>query len=39
LNDTVVVFDRIRERFIMTRKGAPAEIIDLAINETLFRGR
>jgi preprotein translocase subunit SecF len=37
LNDTVVVFDRIRERFIMTRKGAPAEIIDLAINETLSR--
>jgi preprotein translocase subunit SecF len=33
----VVVFDRIRERFIMTRKGAPAEIIDLAINETLSR--
>ncbi len=37
LNDTVVVFDRIRERFIITRKGAPAEIIDLAINETLSR--
>ena len=37
LNDTVVVFDRIRERFILTRKGAPAEIIDLAINETLSR--
>lgn len=37
LNDTVVVFDRIRERFIMTRKGSPAEIVDLAINETLSR--
>lgn len=37
LNDTVVVFDRIRERFIMTRKGTPAEIINLAINETLSR--
>lgn len=37
LNDTVVVFDRIRERFVMTRKGSPAEIIDLAINETLSR--
>lgn len=37
LNDTVVVFDRIRERFILTRKGSPAEIIDLAINETLSR--
>ena len=37
LNDTVVVFDRIRERFVLTRKGAPAEIIDLAINDTLSR--
>ena len=37
LNDTVVVFDRIRERFVLTRKGTPAEIIDLAINETLSR--
>jgi preprotein translocase subunit SecF len=37
LNDTIVVFDRIRERFVMTRKGAPAEIIDLAINDTLSR--
>ena len=37
LNDTVVVFDRIRERFVMTRKGTPTEIINLAINETLSR--
>jgi len=37
LNDTVVVFDRIRERFVMTRKGSPEEIIDLAINDTLSR--
>jgi preprotein translocase subunit SecF len=37
LNDTVVVFDRIRERFLMTRKGTPAETIDLAINDTLSR--
>jgi preprotein translocase subunit SecF len=37
LNDTVVVFDRIRERFVMTRKGTPTEIIDLAINDTLSR--
>ncbi len=35
LNDTVVVFDRIRERFLLSRKGTPAEVIDLAINETL----
>ena len=37
LNDTVVVFDRIRERFVMMRKGSPAETIDLAINDTLSR--
>ena len=37
LNDTVVVFDRIRERFVMIRKGTPVEIIDLAINDTLSR--
>jgi preprotein translocase subunit SecF len=37
LNDTVVVFDRIRERFVLTRKGSPSEIINLAINETLSR--
>jgi preprotein translocase subunit SecF len=37
LNDTVVVFDRIRERFLMMRKGTPAEAIDLAINDTLSR--
>ena len=37
LNDTVVVFDRIRERFVSMRKGTPAQIIDIAINETLSR--
>ena len=37
LNDTVVVFDRIRERFVSTRKGTPAQLIDQAINETLSR--
>jgi preprotein translocase subunit SecF len=37
LNDTVVVFDRIHERFLLMRKGTPAEIIDLAINDTLSR--
>jgi preprotein translocase subunit SecF len=37
LNDTVVVFDRIRERFLSQRKGTPAQVIDLAINETLSR--
>ncbi len=37
LNDTVVVFDRIRERFVSTRKGSPQQVIDAAINETLSR--
>ncbi len=37
VNDTVVIFDRIRERFKSMRKSAPAEVIDRAINETLAR--
>jgi preprotein translocase subunit SecF len=37
LNDTVVVFDRIREVFLSKRKGTPAQVIDMAINETLSR--
>jgi preprotein translocase subunit SecF len=37
VNDTVVVFDRIREDFRKVRKGSPIEIMDLAINETLSR--
>ena len=37
VNDTVVIFDRIRERFKSMRKAEPAEIIDRAINETLGR--
>ena len=37
LNDTVVVFDRIRERFGLSRKDPPAKIIDMAVNETLSR--
>lgn len=37
VNDTVVIFDRIRERFKSMRKSAPAEVIDRAINETLGR--
>ncbi len=37
LNDTVVVFDRIREVFLSKRKGTPAQVIDAAINETLSR--
>lgn len=37
VNDTVVIFDRIRERFGSMRKSSPAEVIDRAINETLAR--
>ena len=37
LNDTVVVFDRIRERFLSMRKGTPEQVMDAAINETLSR--
>jgi preprotein translocase subunit SecF len=37
LNDTVVVFDRIRERFEQNRRLAPATALDQAINQTLSR--
>ncbi|HEX9707203.1 MAG TPA: protein translocase subunit SecF [Steroidobacteraceae bacterium] len=37
VNDTVVIFDRIRERFKSMRKAEPAEVIDRAINEMLGR--
>jgi preprotein translocase subunit SecF len=37
LNDTIVVFDRIRENFRRIRKATPAEVIDASINETLSR--
>jgi preprotein translocase subunit SecF len=37
LNDTVVVFDRIRERFMKNNRMLPEECIDRSINETLSR--
>jgi preprotein translocase subunit SecF len=37
LNDTVVVFDRVRERLIQMRKASPQEVMDAAINQTLSR--
>lgn len=37
LNDTVVVFDRIRERFETNRRLAPALVLDQSINQTLSR--
>ena len=37
LNDTIVVFDRIRENFRKMRKGEPVEIVNHSLNETLSR--
>jgi preprotein translocase subunit SecF len=37
LNDTVVVFDRIRERFSINRRSPPAEVLDESVNSTLSR--
>ena len=37
LNDTIVVFDRVRENFRKVRKGTPAEIMNASINQTLSR--
>ena len=37
LNDTVVVFDRIRERFHLTRRLEPITVLDQSINQTLSR--
>ena len=37
VNDTVVVFDRIRENFRRMRTGTTAEVIDSAITRTLSR--
>ena len=37
LNDTIVVFDRIRENFRRVRKGTPEEIINRSLNQTLSR--
>ncbi len=37
LNDTIVVFDRIRENFRKMRKGTVVDIMNTAINQTLRR--
>lgn len=37
LNDTIVVYDRIRENFRKMRKGAPEQIVNTALNEMLRR--
>lgn len=37
LNDTIVVFDRVRENFRKIRHGTAIEIMNLSINQTLSR--
>ncbi|MCX7125669.1 MAG: protein translocase subunit SecF, partial [Gammaproteobacteria bacterium] len=37
LNDTIVVYDRVRENFRKIRKSTPLEVMDLSINQTLSR--
>lgn len=37
LNDTIVLFDRIRENFPRMRKGAPTDVVNTSVNETLSR--
>jgi len=37
LNDTVVIFDRVRENFRKLAKMAPSDVMNLSINQTLSR--
>ena len=37
LNDTVVVFDRVRENFHSMRRASPEEVMDASINQSLSR--
>ena len=37
LNDTIVVFDRVRENFIKIRRADSVEIMNISINQTLSR--
>lgn len=37
LNDTIVIFDRVRENFRMMRKAEPREVMNVSINQTLAR--
>jgi preprotein translocase subunit SecF len=37
LNDTIVVFDRVRENFRKVRKGTVVEIMNQSVNETMSR--
>lgn len=37
LNDTIVVYDRVRENFLDMRRSEPVEVINAAVNQTLAR--
>ncbi len=37
LNDTIVVFDRVRENFRTMREGTPVEVTNVAVNQMLSR--
>jgi preprotein translocase subunit SecF len=37
LNDTIVVYDRIRENFRQLRKGLATEVLNISLNQTLSR--
>jgi preprotein translocase subunit SecF len=37
LNDTIVVFDRVRENFRKIRKGGSEQVMNISVNETLSR--
>jgi len=37
LNDTIVLFDRIRENFPRLRKKTPVDVVNTSVNETLSR--
>ncbi|AMO56012.1 preprotein translocase subunit SecF [Endozoicomonas montiporae] len=37
LNDTIIVYDRVRENFRKRRKGSPVEIINVSLTQTLGR--
>jgi len=37
INDTIVVFDRVRENFRLLRRAEPAEVMNVSVTETLDR--
>ncbi len=37
LNDTIVVYDRIRDNFRLMRRGNPVDIVNASVNQTLSR--